>query len=129
MRRAGRLGGNANTVGRVSRDVFAEQQRLSPAPAGVNTEYVVTTDDEATGAALIFVEGGGQNMIVIASGEFLRGFSPGLPMEVFHRDGNCDRICRKSWPDGLRVSLPARPSPPETEWFDSARLIAGRIKT
>jgi ribokinase len=65
---AGRLGGITKMVGRVGRDVFADQQRASLAAAGVDTEHVLTTDGEATGVALIFVESGGQNMIVIAAG-------------------------------------------------------------
>ncbi len=65
---AGRLGGSTKMVGRVGHDVFAAQQRASLASAGVDTAYVLTTDGEATGVALIFVESGGQNMIVIASG-------------------------------------------------------------
>jgi ribokinase len=65
---AGRLGGSTQMVGRVGRDVFADQQRASLASAGVDTTHVLTTEGEATGVALIFVEGGGQNMIVIASG-------------------------------------------------------------
>ncbi len=65
---AGRLGGSTKMVGRVGLDVFADQQRASLASAGVDTTHVLTTGGEATGVALIFVEAGGQNMIVIASG-------------------------------------------------------------
>jgi ribokinase len=65
---AGRLGGCAKMVGRVGRDIFADQQRTSLGAAGVDTTFVLTTEGEATGVALIFVEKGGQNMIVIAPG-------------------------------------------------------------
>jgi len=65
---AGRLGGRAKMVGRVGSDIFGQQQRLSLGQAGVETTFVLETEGEATGVALIFVETGGQNMIVIAAG-------------------------------------------------------------
>jgi ribokinase len=64
----GRLGGQVKMVGRVGNDFFGEQQRESLGAAGVDTRCVLTTEGEATGVALIFVESGGQNMIVIAAG-------------------------------------------------------------
>jgi ribokinase len=65
---AGRLGGKVKMVGRVGNDIFGEQQRTSLSSAGVDTSLVLSTAGEATGVALIFVEIGGQNMIVIAAG-------------------------------------------------------------
>jgi ribokinase len=64
----GRLGGVVKLVGRVGNDIFGEQQRVSLNSAGVDTTLVWNTENQATGVALIFVEHGGQNMIVIASG-------------------------------------------------------------
>ncbi|HNS00157.1 MAG TPA: ribokinase [Planctomycetota bacterium] len=64
----GKLGGRGLMLGRVGGDVFGEQLKASLAAAGVDTGRVARTAGEATGVALIFVESGGQNMIVIAAG-------------------------------------------------------------
>jgi len=69
---AGRLGGGCQMVGRVGRDVFGEQLKVSLAADGVDTTRVLSTDGEATGVALIPVEEGGQNLIVVAGGANLR---------------------------------------------------------
>ena len=65
---AGNLGGRTAMIGRVGDDVFGEQLRASLARAGVSTAAVPATSGVATGVALIFVEKGGQNVIVIAAG-------------------------------------------------------------
>lgn len=64
----GRLGGRGAMIGRVGDDVFGHQLQDSLRLAGVDTRGVLATPGEATGVALIFVQAGGQNMIVIASG-------------------------------------------------------------
>ena len=64
----GRLGGLGKMVGRVGEDVFGERLKASLESAGVDTGCVLKTPGESTGVALIFVQEGGQNMIVIASG-------------------------------------------------------------
>ena len=68
----GRLGGRCQMIGRVGRDVFGERLKASLADAGVDTSRVLATDGEATGVALIPVEAGGQNLIVVAGGANLR---------------------------------------------------------
>lgn len=65
---AGRLGGQARMVGRVGDDVFGSQLCESLGAAGVDTSSVRVTGGTPTGVALIFVEDGGQNEIVVASG-------------------------------------------------------------
>jgi ribokinase len=65
---AGRLGGRCRMVGRVGADVFGDQLRSGLAAAGVDVSGVMTTPGVASGVALICVQAGGQNMIVIASG-------------------------------------------------------------
>ena len=65
---AGRLGGRVRMVGRVGEDVFGEQLRASLKAAGVDTAAVRATPGVPTGVALIFVQAGGQNQIVVASG-------------------------------------------------------------
>jgi len=64
----GKLGGLGRMVGRVGADVFGETLKASLSSAGVDTGRVLATDGESTGVALIFVEKGGQNMIVVAAG-------------------------------------------------------------
>jgi len=69
---AGRLGGRCQLVGRVGGDVFGDQLKATLAADGVDTTRVLTTEGEATGVALIPVEEGGQNLIVVAGGANLR---------------------------------------------------------
>ncbi len=64
----GKLGGRGVMLGRVGQDVFGEKLTASLAAAGVDTARVARTPGESTGVALIFVQRGGQNMIVIAAG-------------------------------------------------------------
>jgi len=65
---AGKLGGRVRMVGRVGDDVFGEELRTSLAAAGVDTAAVLATEGTPSGVALIFVQAGGQNQIVVASG-------------------------------------------------------------
>ena len=68
---AGRLGGEGlltRMIGRVGADVFANQLRASLASAGVDTAGIGVAEAAATGIAMIWVEPGGQNSIVVAPG-------------------------------------------------------------
>ncbi len=64
----GRLGGQARMIGRVGDDLFGERLRSSLSSAGVDVASVMSTPGESTGVALILVETGGQNQIVVAAG-------------------------------------------------------------
>ena len=64
----GRLGGRGKMIGRVGKDIFGPQLKANLESAGVDTSGVLTTDGESTGAALILVEIGGQNEIVVVPG-------------------------------------------------------------
>jgi ribokinase len=64
----GRLGGRGKMIGRVGKDVFGEQLKSNLESAGVDTQGVQVTDGESTGVALILVEAGGQNQIVVVPG-------------------------------------------------------------
>jgi ribokinase len=55
-------------VGRIGEDVSGEQLVKSLQAAGIDTCNVLKTPNAATGVALIFVQKGGQNQIVIAPG-------------------------------------------------------------
>jgi ribokinase len=63
-----RLGGCCKMIGRVGDDIFGEQLRSNLEIAGVDTSSVWRTVGEPTGVALISVETGGQNQIVVAPG-------------------------------------------------------------
>ena len=63
-----RLGAESVMVGRVGRDAFGPQLLASLQEAGVRTDYVVPDEREATGVALIIVEDGGENGIVMVNG-------------------------------------------------------------
>lgn len=68
---AGRLGTPCVTVrmaGRVGYDLFADHLKASLAAAGVDVSAVNATKAQPTGVALIWVDQGGQNSIVVASG-------------------------------------------------------------
>ncbi|SDZ17385.1 6-phosphofructokinase [Jannaschia faecimaris] len=64
---AGRAGGEAHFVARIGRDAFGDMARKVWAEAGVTP--AVIDSDEATGAAMIFIEAGsGDNAIIVVPG-------------------------------------------------------------
>lgn len=65
---AARLDSLVNMVGRVGADAFGEILRANLQAAGVDTTYVLTDSQAATGVALITLDENGQNSIVVASG-------------------------------------------------------------
>jgi ribokinase len=68
---AAKLAGNkaqVRMVGRVGYDVFADHLKASLSAAGVDVSAVHATRSHATGVAMICVESGGQNSIVVAAG-------------------------------------------------------------
>jgi len=69
---AARLGAQVSMVGRVGRDAFANPLLDNLAAAGVDHTFVIRGPKAATGVALIMVDDGGQNSIVVASGANMR---------------------------------------------------------
>jgi ribokinase len=65
---AARLGAQVSMVGRVGRDAFAQTLLASLTAAGVDHHHVIQDAQAATGVALIVVDDGGQNSIVVAPG-------------------------------------------------------------
>ncbi len=63
-----RLGAEVAMIGRVGGDAFGEQLVNSLKKAGVDTQHIIHDTDASTGIALIVVEEGGQNSIVVSSG-------------------------------------------------------------
>jgi ribokinase len=64
----GQMGGRGKMIGRVGADIFGEQLKSNLQSAGIDTSSVLATDRESTGVALILVEAGGQNQIVVVPG-------------------------------------------------------------
>jgi ribokinase len=69
---AARLGARVSMVGRVGHDAFACSLLDNLAAAGVDHTFVAQDAEAATGVALIEVDDGGQNSIVVASGANMR---------------------------------------------------------
>jgi ribokinase len=65
---AARLGARVAMIGRVGDDAFGRELLAGLAADGVDTAAVLATPHTSSGVALIAVEDGGQNMIVIAPG-------------------------------------------------------------
>jgi ribokinase len=73
----GRLGGRCQMIGRVGQDVFGDQLKASLAAAGVDTSRVLETVGEATGVALIPVDGGANLRLTPGDVEAALGASQG----------------------------------------------------
>ena len=69
---AARLGADVTFIGRVGSDVFAELAHDIWNAEGINTDFVARDESVATGVAPIFVDGGGENSIVVVLGANLR---------------------------------------------------------
>lgn len=65
---AARLAANVSMLGRVGPDDLGRQLRENLASAGCDVSSVITTANQTTGIALIFVADSGQNSIVIVPG-------------------------------------------------------------
>ncbi|MHC4356205.1 MAG: PfkB family carbohydrate kinase, partial [Planctomycetota bacterium] len=65
---AAKLGAQVYFVAKLGKDVFAEQSLANFRKETVNTKYVIQTDEAPSGVALILVDDGGNNLIVVAPG-------------------------------------------------------------
>ncbi len=65
---AARLGAEVAMIGRVGRDVFAQQLLDNLTAVHVNHHYVTQDPEAASGVALIVVDAAGENSIVVAPG-------------------------------------------------------------
>jgi len=65
---AAKLGADVSFVARLGRDIFAAHSFANFKEVGVNTKYVLETDDAPSGVALIMVDEKGNNSIVVAPG-------------------------------------------------------------
>jgi ribokinase len=65
---AAKLGAEVYFVAKLGNDVFAEQSLNNFRKETVNTKYVIQTGEAPSGVALILVDEGGNNLIVVAPG-------------------------------------------------------------
>ena len=73
---ASRLGARTSLVGRVGEDEFGPKLRANLDADGVDTEHVTSDPEAPSGVALILLESGGHNRIVIMSGANARFGEP-----------------------------------------------------
>jgi len=129
---AAKLAGNkaqVRMVGRVGYDVFADHLKASLSAAGVDVSALHATRSQATGVAMICVESGGQNSIVVASGanhalaaseaEAMRPVFRGAGYVLFQLESPLDTVAsalKLAHDEGARTILdpaPAQPLSPE----------------
>lgn len=113
---AARLGGTVHMVGRVGHDGFGEMLIHSLAADGVDTSGIAQDLDEPTGAALIFVEDGGQNMIAVAPGA---NFTVGPP--------DADRVAERLDAGALLLVQLEVPMPAIEAAIQAARRAGTRV--
>ncbi len=65
---AARLGAQVTFVARLGYDVFGDRAIAGYEQEGIDTSFIVRDPDVASGVALIFVDGNGENSIAVASG-------------------------------------------------------------
>src|SRR6185312_5433869 len=65
---ATRLGGNVTFISRLGDDLFGKQFAKLFKDEGIDTSYLVFDKEQPSGVALITVDSGGENSIVVASG-------------------------------------------------------------
>jgi len=65
---AAKLGAQVYFIAKLGDDIFAEQSLKNFKKEGVNTKYVIQTNEAPSGVALITVDDAGNNVIVVAPG-------------------------------------------------------------
>jgi ribokinase len=65
---AARMGGEVTFVGRIGNDIFGQRALSEFMKEGMETRYVSTDPDHASGTAMILVNGEGENEIVVVPG-------------------------------------------------------------
>lgn len=129
---AGRLASpetRVRMIGRVGADLFGDQLKASLSAAGVDVSAVAQSRSQPTGIALIEVETGGQNSIVVASGanmdlpasdvEAMRRIFQGARVALFQLESPLDTVAsalRLAREEGVTTILdpaPAQPLPAE----------------
>jgi ribokinase len=83
-----KLGGRTYFIGKMGKDVFRDKLLASMRQDGVRSNYILYHPTEATGIALITVDGRGQNAIVVVSGSNMKL----LPSDLDHQKTIFTRI-------------------------------------
>jgi|YelNatPaOPRAMG01_1025707.scaffolds.fasta_scaffold07845_10 ribokinase len=125
---AGKLGAgrvDVRMVGRVGYDWFADHLKASLSAAGVDVSAVHATKSQPTGVALIWVDGCGQNSIVVAPGAnaalaaseigALRRVFQGARMALFQLESPLDTVragLALAHEEGLTTMLDPAPAQP-----------------
>ncbi|MFZ2146563.1 MAG: ribokinase [Sedimentisphaerales bacterium] len=65
---AAKLGAEVYFIAKLGNDIFAEQSLKNFKKEGVNTKYIIQTNEAPSGVALITVDNAGNNVIVVAPG-------------------------------------------------------------
>jgi len=65
---AAKLGADVYFIAKLGEDVFAGQSLKNFKKEGINTKYVIQTNEAPSGVALIIVDDAGNNVIVVAPG-------------------------------------------------------------
>jgi ribokinase len=65
---AARMGGEVTFICKTGNDVFGKKAIAGFKEEGINTDYITTDEDKASGTALILVNAKGENEIVVAPG-------------------------------------------------------------
>jgi ribokinase len=65
---AARLGAEVTFVARLGHDMFGDRSLAGYQAEGINTDYIVRDDEEASGVALIVVDEAAENIITVAPG-------------------------------------------------------------
>ena len=65
---AARLGASVTFVGKVGGDIFGQDMRANFVNEGIDTTYLQSTDEAASGVAVITVDDAGMNTIVVIPG-------------------------------------------------------------
>jgi ribokinase len=65
---AARMGGTVSFVSRTGNDIFGQRAMAEFMKEGMDTRFISTDPEQASGTALILVNGEGENEIVVASG-------------------------------------------------------------
>ena len=113
----------ARMAGRVGYDLFGDQLKASLAASGVDVSFVHATRPAPTGVALIWVDSGGQNSIVVAPGanhaltpadvEGMRGAFSGAGYALFQLETPLPAVARAlaiAREEGARTILDPAPA-------------------
>lgn len=130
------LGGDVTFICKVGNDNYGREMIEKFQKDGIDTQYVTTTDQQATGIAVITVDANGENTIVVASGanslltsEDIRNAEPAISQAdvlLMQLETPVDPLCtaaQMAHAEGKYVILNPAPAPKEPLPSDLLRHI------